>query len=123
MEKLVLISLTETEWKECVSAMKAVMSEMNGKKDVDTTSKHQPTLLSNIAKVHEIMFSQSDRIKIVDPRDNKENVKTKPSDSIDSTKVVNLTNNEFDTMMNEIDTDQQNSVSSLFPMSLLDIWF
>ena len=85
---LKVVSLTMEAWRESVEAMKVLLAEIKGNKDLNQQ------IIENVAKINKHIFSESQGTV----------------NSNDTSIVNKLTDKEFNTIMNEIKQDNDHIV-------------
>ena len=99
MSKKILISLTESEWDESISAMKILLTQIkNTNKDKTNTIK---LIEENILTINKIMF-RTEKVQ--------NGSQLNQNNAVDDLKIQNLTNDEFNTIMDEITQDTVRTV-------------
>ena len=91
MDAKVLLSLTQTEWNDALRAMTALLGA--------TKNQANTVLTDNVSKIDQIIFSKA-RKQAATTESSKNDI------------VTNLTDREFDTIMNEIKDEHDGNVMS-----------
>ena len=94
MTTRVVITLTQDEWNDCVSAMKEIVQE------TQKSAHSEPSMLTNIHKINKNIFSKSSNVKTINLHNNTGNDV--------------ITDEEFDSIMNEIKQENDKNVRVLF---------
>ena len=93
MTTRVVITLTQSEWNDCVSAMKEIVEE------TQKNTSSEPSTLTNIYKINKNIFSKSSNVKTI-------NVNNNTGNDV-------ITDEEFDSIMNEIKQENDTNVRVL----------